>query len=83
MTHCLLAVNALAACNMAAMVHENETNKNFILCKPARVNTQEFIACVNEMNKFLREFPMLNGEPTTALPKDKILIVLEFRVPNS
>ena len=53
------------------------------LRKPAGVKTREFVARVNEMNNFIREFPSPNGEPATALPEDEILDLLEFGVPNS
>ena len=53
------------------------------LRKPAGIKTREFVARVNEMNNFLREFPSPNGEAATALPEDEILDLLEFGVPNS
>ena len=109
MTRRLLEGDALAAFNVAATTHGNETNENFLrsiddmtahifparalqmqkrfmrrfLRKPAGIKTREFVARVNEMNNFLREFPLPNGEAATALPKDEILDLLEFGVPNS
>ena len=46
------------------------------LRKPAGIKTQEFVARVSEMNIFLREFPLPNGEAATALPEDEILDLL-------
>ena len=53
------------------------------LRKPAGVKTREFVARVNEMNNFIREFPSPNGKPAMALHEDEILNLLEFGVPNS
>ena len=53
------------------------------LRKPGGIKTREFVARVNEMNNFLREFPSPNEEAATALPEDEILDLLEFGVPNS
>ena len=109
MTRRLLEGDALAAFNVAAGNHGNETNDNFMRCiadvtahifparalqlqkrfmrrflrKPAGTKTREFVARVNEINEFLKEFPTPNGVVATALPEDEILDVLEFGVPNS
>jgi hypothetical protein len=53
------------------------------LRKPAGTKTREFVARVNEINEFIREFPTVNGEAATPLPEDEILDLLEFGVPNS
>ena len=56
--------------------HALQMQKRFMrrfLRKPTGIKTQKFVARVNEMNNFLREFPSPNGEDA-----DEILDLLEF-----
>eukprot|EP00957_Ditylum_brightwellii_P133556 10182958-Ditylum_brightwellii.AAC.1 len=41
---------------------------------------KEWVAHVQELNRYLKDFPAHNGSPTQPLDKDELLDILEFRV---
>ena len=44
---------------------------------------KEWVACVQELNRYLKDFPAHNGNPMQPLNKDELLDILEFGVPAS
>eukprot|EP00957_Ditylum_brightwellii_P096632 7359812-Ditylum_brightwellii.AAC.1 len=44
---------------------------------------KEWVDCVRELNRYLKDFPAYNGNPTQPLNADELLDILEFRVPSS
>ena len=52
--------------------------------KPNNKTICEHVACVNEINNYLMDFPPAkDGERSTVLSEDKLVEVLEFGLPNS
>eukprot|EP00957_Ditylum_brightwellii_P190328 14488042-Ditylum_brightwellii.AAC.1 len=43
----------------------------------------EWVACVQELNGYLNDFPAHNRNPTQPLDTDELLDILEFGVPAS
>eukprot|EP00957_Ditylum_brightwellii_P087931 6696496-Ditylum_brightwellii.AAC.1 len=41
---------------------------------------KEWVARVQELNRYLKDFPAQNGNPTQPLDADELLDILEFRV---
>eukprot|EP00957_Ditylum_brightwellii_P125719 9583469-Ditylum_brightwellii.AAC.1 len=44
---------------------------------------KEWVARVSELNGYLKDFPLTNGNATQPLDKDKLLDILEYGVPAS
>eukprot|EP00957_Ditylum_brightwellii_P042361 3207496-Ditylum_brightwellii.AAC.1 len=44
---------------------------------------KEWVACVQELNRYLKDFLAHNRNPTQPLDKDELLDILEFRVQAS
>eukprot|EP00957_Ditylum_brightwellii_P030253 2290552-Ditylum_brightwellii.AAC.1 len=44
---------------------------------------KEWVAQVLELNSYLKDFPVTNGNPTQPLDEDELLDILEYRVPAS
>ena len=54
------------------------------LDKARDMPVQDYIASVIEINNYLKEFlPVIAGGNATKLPCEKILELLEFRIPSS
>eukprot|EP00957_Ditylum_brightwellii_P146047 11121517-Ditylum_brightwellii.AAC.1 len=43
---------------------------------------KEWVARVQELNRYLTDFPDHNGNPTQPLDMDELMDILEFRVPT-
>eukprot|EP00957_Ditylum_brightwellii_P072561 5514113-Ditylum_brightwellii.AAC.1 len=44
---------------------------------------KEWVACVRELNGYLKDFPAHNKNTTQPLDADELLDILEFGVPSS
>eukprot|EP00957_Ditylum_brightwellii_P045830 3477155-Ditylum_brightwellii.AAC.1 len=44
---------------------------------------KEWVAQVSELNGYLKDFPVTNGNPTQPLDEDELLDILEYGVPAS
>eukprot|EP00957_Ditylum_brightwellii_P007348 557721-Ditylum_brightwellii.AAC.1 len=47
------------------------------------LTVKEWVAQVQELNRYLKDFPAHNANPTQPLDKDELLDILEFAVPSS
>eukprot|EP00957_Ditylum_brightwellii_P162130 12343781-Ditylum_brightwellii.AAC.1 len=55
--------------------------KNLRICRGMTV--KEWVTRVSELNRYLKDFPMHNRNRIQPLNKDKLLDILEYRVPAS
>eukprot|EP00957_Ditylum_brightwellii_P107681 8214980-Ditylum_brightwellii.AAC.1 len=53
------------------------------ICFGKDLTLKEWVACVQELNGYLKDFPAHNRNPTQPLDTDKLLDILKFRVPAS
>eukprot|EP00957_Ditylum_brightwellii_P012809 967835-Ditylum_brightwellii.AAC.1 len=53
------------------------------ICWSKDYTVKEWVAWVKELNKYLKDFPSHNRNPTQPLDTDKLMDILEFGVPAS
>eukprot|EP00957_Ditylum_brightwellii_P154158 11731297-Ditylum_brightwellii.AAC.1 len=53
------------------------------VCFSKDLTIKEWVACVQELNRYLKDFPAHNGNLTQPLNADELLDILEFGVPES
>eukprot|EP00957_Ditylum_brightwellii_P060965 4628206-Ditylum_brightwellii.AAC.1 len=47
------------------------------------LTVKEWVAQIQELNRYLKDFPAHSANPTQPVDKDELLDILEFRVPAS
>eukprot|EP00957_Ditylum_brightwellii_P162099 12341234-Ditylum_brightwellii.AAC.1 len=65
----------------AGQIQKQYTQRN--ICFGKDLTVKEWVAHVQELNKYLKDFPAHKGNPTQPLDTDKLVDILEFRVPAS
>lgn len=53
------------------------------ICYGKDNTVKEWVARIQELNRYLKDFPYHNGNPTKSLDMDRLLDILEFGVPSS
>eukprot|EP00957_Ditylum_brightwellii_P082798 6295022-Ditylum_brightwellii.AAC.1 len=66
---------------MVGLIQKCYMQRNIRFVKGQTV--KEWVAHVQELNGYLKDFPAHNGNPTQPLVKDELLDILEFGVPAS
>eukprot|EP00957_Ditylum_brightwellii_P145361 11070012-Ditylum_brightwellii.AAC.1 len=65
----------------AGQIQKHYMQRNLRYSKDLAV--KEWVAQVQELNGYLKDFPAHNANPTQPLEKDELLDILEFKVPVS
>ena len=77
-----------AVCDMVFPARAVLTQKRYMyapcfLRKPAGTKTAEFVACLHKINAYPLKFPAIGETEPVALLDNKLLDILEYRIPNT